>query len=248
MDFALDTAYGFALVLFRVAGLCVTAPLLGTRVVPTRVRLGAAVVLALAVAVGAGMPRVALPVNLLGLGLASSSQTLLGLLAGWTFRVVLDAALGAGHLVGTAAGLGFGATMNPMSGTESTTLSTLFSLLATAAALQAGVHRTMILWLCRSIQAYPPGAPVALSGLLHAALEQTVGSIALSVRLGFPMLTAFTCGHVIFGAVGRSTPQLGLGNLGFSVSLLVGGGVLYLLAPEACALLGRQVAALSLGR
>jgi len=47
----------------------------------------------------------------------------------------------------------------------------------------------------------------------------------------FPVLAAVTIGHLSLGLLNRTTPQLGLSNIGFSVALLAGAGALYLVAP-----------------
>jgi flagellar biosynthetic protein FliR len=55
----------------------------------------------------------------------------------------------------------------------------------------------------------------------------------LAIHLAFPVLAAVTMGHLSLGLLNRTTPQLGLANIGFSVALLAGVGALYLAAPPA---------------
>jgi flagellar biosynthetic protein FliR len=58
-------------------------------------------------------------------------------------------------------------------------------------------------------------------------------SFALAVRLAMPALAAVTLGHLGLGLLNRAGPQLNLGNIGFTIALLAGGGAFYLIAPGA---------------
>jgi flagellar biosynthetic protein FliR len=79
----------------------------------------------------------------------------------------------------------------------------------------------------------PPGSPISVNELATRVVGQAAGSISLAIRLAFPVLAAVTIGHLSLGLLNRTTPQLGLANIGFSVALLAGVGALYLAAPPA---------------
>jgi len=247
VDAPLASALGFALVLLRVAGLALAAPLLSARAVPARVRLGVALALASAIWQGAGAPAVPPPDGLAGLAAAAAAETAAGVLGGLAARWLLEAALGAGHLAGLSAGIGFGALVDPSTGAESSAVSEVIFTGAQAAAIAAGIHREAVAWLARSFAAWPPGGAVALSELATRACAQAVFSVALSVRLAFPVIAAVMLGHALMALLGRVAPQLSLSNVGFSVSILAGGLALYLAAPAAAELAG-AAAVSALGR
>ena len=81
--------------------------------------------------------------------------------------------------------------------------------------------------------ATPGVRDISASELAARVVGQAVGAIALAIRLAFPVLAAVTIGHLSLGLLNRTTPQLGLSNIGFSVALLAGVGALYLAAPSA---------------
>ena len=239
MALPVATAYGFALLLFRVAALCMTAPILGARVVPARIRLGIAMAVSFAVFTGAGSPAVTPPAGLGGLAAAAASETLCGLLAGLAARFTLDAALGAGHLAGLSAGLGFSALVDPSTGAESTAVSQTLFTTAQGMAVALGIHREAIAWLARSVTTYPLGAPIDLAALSIRTIGLSAVSIALAVRLAFPVVGAVLLGHALMATLGRMAPQLSLSNVGFSVAILMGGLALYLSAPAVAELAAR---------
>lgn len=236
-------AYGFILVLMRCAGLCMTAPVLGARVVPARVRLGVAFALSFAVFMGAGAPPAKVPTHFLGLMGAAMTETLTGLLAGLFSQWCLDAAMAAGQSAGLAMGLGYGAMLDPINGAESTAVSQLLSLTALGIAVSLGIHRDAVLWLAESVRHMPPGSSVDFLAFAQSTVAHAVGAFALAVRLAFPVVVAATVGHLLMGVVGRAAPQLNVSTIGFSVTLLAGGGALYLVAPIIARVAAQQAVA-----
>jgi flagellar biosynthesis protein FliR len=235
--------WGFGLLLFRTTGLFLTAPLVGARIVPARVRLGLALVVTFTVWQGAGSPAVALPASILPLAASAAAETITGLLAGLAARWFLDSALAAGHLAGLSAGLGFSALIDPSTGAESTGLSQLLYAGAQASALALGLHREAVVWLVRAAQTWPPGGARDLEAMAARTAGQAVLAMALAVRLAFPVLAAVLLGHTAMGITSRMAPQLNLSNVGFSVAILAGGLGIYLAAPTIAELAARAAVA-----
>lgn len=231
--------YGFALLLLRTTALCATAPVFGAKVVPARIRLSISVAMAIAVYTGAGAPLVEPPAGLFGLAAAAASESAIGLFAGLASRWLLDAAMAAGHAAGLAAGLGFSALVDPITGAESSAVSQTFFTVAQGCAVALGVHREAITWLARATVVYPLGGTVDLPSLAMRTVGVGLVSIALSVRLAFPVIAAVQLGHAVMGMMGRMAPQLSLRALGFSIAILAGGFALYLAAPVAAELAAR---------
>jgi len=78
-----------------------------------------------------------------------------------------------------------------------------------------------------------------LGGLAQNAIGQAAFSVALAVRLAFPILGAVLLGHLLMGLLTRMAPQLNLSNVGFSIAILAGGLALYLTAPAIAELAAR---------
>jgi flagellar biosynthesis protein FliR len=235
--FLTPTLFGFLLVLFRAAALCSAAPLYGMKTVPARLRMALSLVLAYAAFAGAGFPMFSGTAGALVTG--AIVETVIGLSAGLAARFALEAAGAAGQIAAGSIGLSFGASLDPMHGTESTSIGELLSMIALGAMLIAGVHREIVVWLCRSVIAIPPGAPIDMAPLAGVVVTQALGAIALAVRMAFPVMAAVTFGHVALGVVGRTAPQLNISSLGFSVTILAGGAALYMVAPSIAELAAR---------
>jgi flagellar biosynthesis protein FliR len=239
--FLTPTLFGFLMVLFRASALCSVAPLFGMKTVPARVRMALALMLAYAGFAGAGFPMFS--GNSGGLVRGALVETVIGLSAGLASRFALEAASSAGHIIAGSMGLSFGATVDPIHGTESTAIAELLSLLAIGAMLAGGVHRELVAWLCKSIIKIPPGAPIEIAPLASVVVTQALAAVALAIRMAFPVMAAVTFGHIALGVVGRTAPQLNISSVGFSVTILAGGAALYMTAPtiaELCARAARE--------
>ena len=243
MTLPVASAWACGLLLLRTAGLLVTAPVLSARVVPSRVRIALAVLLAWAAWTGSGAPSATPPEHLGSLAAAAAAETALGLLSGLAARFVLQAALSAGHLASMSMGLGFGSLLDPTSGAESNTVGELVYTTAQAGAVALGIHREAVVWLARSAIAFPPGADLSLRELMLKVIWESTGAAALGARLAFPMLSAVLVGHVLMAGIGRTAQQLNLGTIGFSIAILAGGGALYLVAPAAAEMAARAAVA-----
>jgi flagellar biosynthetic protein FliR len=134
--------------------------------------------------------------------------------------------------------------LNPNSGADSSTLGELFGALTLAAALGLGVHTEAIAWLVRSVQDVPPGSTVELQSLASGVIRQIIIAIALAIRIAYPLFAASLFGFAVLGLLGKAAPQLSLSNLGFAVTLLCGGGALYLTAPAGAQLAAQAAVAL----
>jgi flagellar biosynthetic protein FliR len=133
-------------------------------------------------------------------------------------------------------GLGFGQMINPNSGAESSTVGELYGALAIGVALSLGIHTEAIAWIVRSLKEVPPGGMVDVTALASAMVRQVIFAVTLAVRVAYPLFAASLLGYALLGLLGKASPQLSLSNLGFGVSILCGGGAIYLVAPDGAAM------------
>jgi flagellar biosynthesis protein FliR len=246
MEALLPQAFGYLLVIFRCGGLMVAAPILGAATVPKRIRLGMAVFFAMAAWAASGSHAVRLPRDLMELASAGIGETVIGLCAGFAAKVALDAASMAGTLAGVGMGIGYGSMIDPNSGAEAPVLANLVSALALGTAVAMGFHREAILWLMRSVRESPVSGQLDVREMSAHMIRSCVEGAALGIRLGLPFLGAVTLGHVGLGIIGRTTPQISLNSIGFTIAIFCGGTALWYFAPMAAHLAaGAAVATLS---
>lgn len=232
MNVSLPMVLGFMLVLFRVSAIILTAPVLSSKSIPGRIKLTLSAFVGIVAFSAANMPKVAIPPNFGALAGLVISETVIGFAAGFASRLLLDAAQFGGQAASTSMGFGFGQIINPNSNADSTTVGEIYSALALSVAVGLGVHREAIAWIVQSVQQVPPGATVDAASLASGLVRQVIFALTLAIRVAYPVFAAAVFGYGALGALGKASPQLSLSNLGFAVSILAGGGAVYLVAPE----------------
>ncbi len=237
------SATGFLLVLFRTTSLFMTAPLLGTQTIATRVRLGTAMVVAMVAYTASGSPRFEAWEQMVPLFNAVIAETLIGLSVGMCSRFVIEAAGAAGHAAGLSMGLGFSSLVDPLHGQESTVISQMLVFVSLGTAVAMGIHRDAIAWLCRSFIETPPGSALDIQTLTGVVIAEAARATSLSIRLAFPVLAAVIFGYVVSGVLGRAAPQMNLSNIGYAIALLAGGAALYYVAPVFAEIIAMQARA-----
>ncbi len=211
----------FLLVLFRISGLTLAAPIFSSSGIPIRAKIGFTFVTALMIAptVWHTLPtRITLP----DVVSAVFGELLIGLILGFSVTIVFVGARMAGMLIGQQAGLAMGRVMNPMADGQSTLVGQMFFLVYFMIFLGAGGHLAMVAALLDTFQAIPPGSFRFSESFLTLAVQLLSAAMAMSIRLAAPALIALFMTSLAMGFLSRTIPQLNVLTVGFAVRILVG--------------------------
>lgn len=212
---------GFLWPFVRIAALVMAAPVLGTRVVPMRLRAGLALAVTLVVMPVLPPPPPVDPVSAEGV-LIIVSQVLVGLAMGFMIRMVFSAIETGGHVIGQTMGLGFAQMMDPANGIAVPMVSQFYSVIVTLVFLVLNGHLILIEVLAGSFQAIP----VAPHGIAQAGLWTMLSWAAWifkgAVLVALPVVVALLLVNVAFGVMMRAAPQLNIFAVGFPISLTLG--------------------------
>lgn len=218
------------LVIFRMAGLMIAAPMFGSTVIPLRVRIGLAVAFGLVLlpVVGPLLPR-SLTLGSAVAGLAG--EFVLGLLLGLAVDVVFAGIQIAGLMVGQQAGIALAQTFNPAFESQTSILGQLYFFVALMVFLAVGGHRALMRGLIESFRTVPVMSFVADESAMHLLAGLLQSSLILAVRLAGPTLIALFLASVALNFVARTVPQLNILVVGFplrvTVALLISAAALY---------------------
>ncbi len=212
------------MVIFRLGGLMVFAPMYGSVAIPVRVKVFLAVVLGLAVypLIGPRLQGAPWELDLFGLAAAIAAELSIGLLIGFLATIPLVAIQLGGLLASQQMGLGFARFFNPAINDDADLLGQILLLSALAGFLLIGGHESLFLAILHSFEHIPLGAGIAdmrlvslLTGMLGAALE-------VSLRVAAPVLTLLFMQSLALGFVSKTVPQLNILTLGFPLRILAG--------------------------
>jgi flagellar biosynthetic protein FliR len=218
----------FTLVLARVSGLVMTAPIYGTSEVPLQVRALLAFGLALVITPTQLGHAAAYPGSLAQYAVFLASELAIGVILGLGIVILFSGIQLAGEAIGQLSGAMLADVLDPASGDSVPLFSHLLYLLAVAVFVCIGGHRMVMAGLLDTFRTIPP-AQAALPDSLGWTLVTLIGqSFALGLRAAAPALVSLLLANLVLGLIGRTLPQLNILVLGFSINALLTFGVLIL--------------------
>lgn len=215
----------FSLVLMRLLGLVVIAPIFGSTSLPMQVRVLLASALALLVAPAQFGSVQTLPQTLPSYAIMMTGEFLIGLALGAGVVILFSGIEVAGKLISQVSGLAASELLNPDSGESTPLFANLLNLVMLAVFVAIGGHRLVMAALLDSFDALPLGRGVPLG--LADTLSTLVGeSLELATRAGAPVMTALLLATLVLALIGRTLPQLNILVLGFGINSLVSLGTM----------------------
>lgn len=206
---------------FRIAGLLMVAPVIGTRSVPVRIRLIMAIAITLVIAPVVPSFNYIDPLSLKGV-FVSIEQITIGIAMGLTVRVIFVALEISGQMIGQLMGLMLASMVDPTNGNQVPIIGQFYLLLATLLFLAIDGHLFMIQHLAESFYLMPIGN----GGISHEGIWIFINWIsvvlATAVLIALPVIVSMLIVNVGFGVLTRSAPQLNIFAVGFPIMIIMG--------------------------
>ena len=215
----------FVLVLARVVGLMLIAPIFGSRLVLLRVR--ASLALFLAVALLPALPAAAQQTvgaadEPLWLVLALVLETAIGFLIGLAAQFVFAGVQMAGQLAGIQMGLGLANLIDPQTQERVTSMAQWLNLSALFLFLSLDGHHLLIRAVAESLRVLPVG-PASLNGAgIGMVLTLAGGIFVVALKLASPVLVLVLMINGALGVLTKMIPQLNVMVVGFGLNVAAG--------------------------
>lgn len=208
----------FTLVLIRVSGIVLIAPVFGGSDIPMRFRILFAFSLAVLMMPTLWHVEVVEPPTLIDYVLVIASESIIGLSIGLCIFVFFSSVYMAGALIGQLGGLMAAQLLDPASGEQIPILSRFLYLLAIAVFACIGGLRVLMRALLDTFQTLPAGA-----GGIHLPLVETVLNIlsvgfSLAFRISGPVMVGILVAMIVMGLLSKTLPQLNLMSVGFGIN------------------------------
>lgn len=214
-------------VLFRIGAVLMTMPVLGTQLLPMRIRLYLALALTILIA-----PQVPVVPTLDALSLATwviiAEQILIGAAMGFLLQLLFQIHVLAGQVIAMQMGLGFASMNDPSMGISVAVISQVFTMLVTLLFLAMNGHLVVIEVLAESFTTLPVGQSLVASDFL-TLVQRFSWVLAASLLIGLPAVTALLIVNLSFGVMMRAAPQLNIFSIGFPLTLVFGLFILWVL-------------------
>jgi flagellar biosynthetic protein FliR len=217
----------FVLVVFRVAGMMIFAPLFGSARIPKRIKAMFTLVLAMGMMAGVKAPP-QLPATPWELALGIGGELMFGLAIGTMVSLIFIAAQWAGEIIGQQMGLNAGEVFDPMYGGAGNLVGDLYQMMSLAIFLAIDGHHAMI----RGVRASFDALPLLSAGINQSILDILIGlfqsTAMLALQLAAPILVTMLVVDLALGVIGKTMPQLNVMSMGLTIRAMVGVLVLVL--------------------
>ncbi|MCQ9424935.1 flagellar biosynthetic protein FliR [Pseudomonas sp. LJDD11] len=216
----------FMLPLFRIVALLMTMPIIGTTLVPRRVRLYLAVAITVVVApVLPPVPAVqALDLSAL---LLIGEQVIIGVGMGLCLQLFFQVFVIAGQIIATQMGMGFASMVDPANGVSTAVVGQFFTMLVTLMFLAMNGHLVVLEVLIESFTTLPVGGGLQINSFWGLA-NGLSWTLAAGLRLVLPAIAALLIINIAFGIMTRAAPQLNIFSIGFPMTLVLGMVILWM--------------------
>lgn len=219
------------LVMFRLTGIFLYAPLFGSAAIPARVKAFLAAGLSFCVypmLLGPGSGAAEHVVTVIENGVPFwalvgmvVSELAIGLVIGFGAMLPILGMQWGGRVIAQQVGFGLAEVFSPDQ-EQSGLLSELFYLLALSIFISLGGHHVLLRTLVDSFSTVPLGG-FAIDGRVMDMVVGLLGSMLdLAVRVAAPLLCLIFLETVTTGFVARTVPQMNILSIGFAVRIMIG--------------------------
>ncbi|MDP1636483.1 MAG: flagellar biosynthetic protein FliR [Candidatus Nitrotoga sp.] len=214
----------------RILAMIASAPILGNKQVPVRIKIGLSILLTIVIAPTLTIQPNVDPASALGF-LILLQQLLAGLAIGFTMRLIFTAIEMAGDIIGIQMGLGFAIFFDPQNSSYTPVIAQFLGILAALVFLNLNGHLFMLEALADSFHTFPINSAIPAAIALHTLASWGGSIFSNALQLSMPVIGALLITNFALGILTRSAPQLNIFAVGFPVTLTIGFATVMLLLP-----------------
>ena len=211
----------YALVMFRVAGLMLTAPIYASNMIPVRIRVALAVTVAAMIfpfVRGQAPAELTLSMTLVG----GVGEMMIGAIIGLGLSIMLLGAAVGGLIASRQAGLALANVFDPTSNQQVSTMGQVYTITFTLVFLVAGGHRAAMAALLDTFEVIPLLSFRFDDSIVVLLIEMLAAAFILGIRLASPVLLALFMLGTALAFLSKTMPQLNILTVGFVIRVLVG--------------------------
>ncbi|GHD55494.1 flagellar biosynthetic protein FliR [Jeongeupia chitinilytica] len=228
----------------RFFGLLIADPIFSNKVVSVRVRVGLAIALSVLVAPMLTPPPGIEVVSPAGI-LIAVNQLLIGVMLGFSVRLMFNAVDMAGQVIGLQMGLGFASFFDPHSAANVPIVAQFINMVLLLVFLALNGHLIVLRILIESFGVLPLDARPLGAGGLRLLVEQGAAIFRLGLMLAMPVVGALLITNLAIGIMTRAAPQLNVFAIGFPLLLAIGIAAMYVSLPYMVPHIDAMLAALT---
>jgi flagellar biosynthetic protein FliR len=218
---ALTEVLGFLLVLSRVGGLFVLAPVFSAAMIPMRIKLTLAMAISLAL-MPIAVHGQTVPLDAGAYSLLLVKEIGIGLVFAFPMALVGAAVQAGASVLDTLVGFSFSSILDPVNNQQTAILGQFYTLFAVLVLLMSGGDHLMIEGLGASYRALPLTAYPHIGGLTAGAVGVFAQVWVIGLEIAAPAMVALVITDAAIGLISRAVPQMNVFVVGMPAKILVG--------------------------
>ena len=212
----------FFLVFLRVGAILMSIPVFDSKSIPLFFKIALAFTTSMALFPILELEPLALITNFFAMGVSVAGEILLGLVIGFSVKLIFAGIQLAGQLAGYQMGMALANVMDPSSSQQVPLLAQFNNLVALLIFITINAHYWFIRALAHSFQLVPP-LNVNFSGSLMEHLIKMSGNMfVIGIQIGAPVIAALLITSVTFGLIARTVPQMNVFIVAMPLKIAVG--------------------------
>lgn len=222
MSFTIENLEFYLLVLIRVSSFVMTAPFLGYRSVPTRVKAGISVFLSLVVI--NVVPVVSLSYSgILGFSALVLEEFMVGAVLGFMCNLCFYIVSFAGQLMDIEMGLSMASMFDPATNIQVTITGNIYNYFLMLMFVVTNTHYYIIRAIIDCFRYFNVGEEIIRTNVLKNIMVDFMGNFFLiAVRIFLPMFCCMLLINVVLGVLSKAAPQMNMFAVGIQIKVVVG--------------------------
>lgn len=222
VGWAVPQVIGFMLVVARLSGLFLVAPVFSSPMIPVRIKVMALATLAAMLTPIVAPSGSSVPAGAIDLMLAVGQESLIGLALGYSVSIVFAAVQVAASFIDTSIGFSMATLVDPTTHSQGAVLGSFYSMVATLCFLTINAHQWMLSGFKKSYSVIPVGTTPNFDRMLGNLFETFSLLFAMAFQIAAPVLITLLLCDVVLGIVSRVTPQMNVFFVGVPLKISVG--------------------------
>lgn len=227
LQFDLTQSIGFIYIFIRITGVMTIAPIFGDSNIPPLVKITIALLISLIFFPVVAAPQVGADPNVADLVYTALLEFGVGLLMGFSTRLLFTAVGLAGEVAGYQMGLGIANIFDPTSQTQTSLIGQINVIFALLLFVVLDGHHLLIVALADSYRILPVGAAKISPEGMRFYVDLVGNLFLVGLRLGAPIIVALMAANFSMGLITRSVPQLNVIIVG--IPFTIGLGIIFMI-------------------
>ena len=212
----------FFLIFFRVGAILMSIPVFDSKSIPLFFKIALAFATSIILFPMLRVDPVPMATSVLALAVGAAGEILLGLIIGFSVKLIFAGIQLAGQLAGYQMGMALANVMDPSSSQQVPLLAQFNNLFGLLIFISINAHYLFIRALIHSFEMVPPFNVNFSGSLMEHLIKMSGNMFVIGIQVGAPVIAALLITSVAFGLIARTVPQMNVLIVGMPLKIVIG--------------------------